>query len=383
MKGLILFVVLSMVFSVIMLQSASGFFPLTHSHEIHEACKKEYTTDLAKMCCDDEKACIMGNTLADISVIYYLEKGLKKYTVTHSDYFCFLAIDEARTTTEKAIAAGICLHATGSDRIAHNKLVPYAIEHTGLPNVIIHPFAEQKMEDYIISIDPEIKQIFVDATKDAKEKYTDFFQRVLQPNPDYGDVNVKNLVDGFILQVKNSQSGYDVSFETIKAVPKTIYIFLFFAFAVSSAGIVFIIWKCRKNFGTIFSLILFSFIVFIILLAIIATITGTLWQIFLKIASPIGYFVPTPELAGVLKQADVHTNNLFYYGRDYVKTLPDDLKSITGYGTKEKPGPIIIAEQNTKALRWGIMIIGLILLALLIWWDIHSIKHKETQIFKF
>ncbi len=89
-----LFSLMLILLVVSMLPLGSALFPKSHAYLIAKQCQSSssYSSELAKMCCADVNACIAGNTLADISVIYYLEKGLKKYSVTHSDLFCTNAI---------------------------------------------------------------------------------------------------------------------------------------------------------------------------------------------------------------------------------------------------------------------------------------------------
>jgi len=364
MKKIIL--IMGLMVLLIMTPLTSAYFPVTHTYLISETCKQQYNTELSRMCCNDEKACIAGNLLADISVIYYLERGLKKYTVTHSDIFCRDAIAQSRNPTEEALAAGICLHQI-SDIYSHNVFVPYAIEHTSLPNIIVHPFVEQKIDNYINKISPQSRAL-LDSSLENSQQYAEFIQRVLQPNKEYSDINVRNLITSFLQQVKNSNTGYDVSFSTLKMVPISLYIYIFLILVISISGILLIMYKTKMNFSTITSLIILSLIALIIISAILMTLTGVVWRYFTVIASPISNFVPTSNIEIGIKNTEGYIKNLFIYGIDYFNTLPEEMRDATGIKT------IRYSEQESKTLRWIILTIIGIISALLIYFDIKSKK---------
>ena len=324
---------------------SSALFPSSHTYVIQEACKLQIDSELSRMCCNEIEACVVGNILADVSIIFYLERGMKKYQISHSDLFCRTAIAEARNPTERALASGMCLHHTGSDRIAHNILIPYTIRKTAIPNYIIHPFAEQKVDNYVKRNFPQSEVFLQNSMKNADE-YVDFLVRVLQPNPEYSDVNVKRLTEAFIHQVRSSDSGYDVSFTTLKAVPFYFYAVLFFILVFSLVGMFFLITRTNLNFWTVTSFLFLFLISILIISAIIMTLTGTLWKYFTMIASPISYIVPTPNSELIIQKSIDESINLMRYGIDYVKTLPPEMQDPTGIGQIRQ------AEADSQITRW-------------------------------
>ncbi len=347
---------------------SSAYFPETHTHFIKTACEKNIDSELWRMCCNEVEACVSGNVLVDISVIWYLERGLKKYSASHSFILCREGIAMARTPVEEAVASGICLHHI-QDTMSHNELVPYSIERTGISNPIIHPFIEQKFDDYIHTIDPSSRDLLEKSLVNA-ENHIDFIQRVLQPNPEYSDVNVKKISEAFIQQVRNSNSGYDVSFNTIKAIPLTIYLPLALIFIISLIGIWFLIAKTRWNFFTISALIFLSFIVLILISALVMTYTGTLWRFFTAISSPLSKVIPTPDFSILLKDTQAHTNNLMKFGIDYFKTLPLEMQDATGINTLKE------AELKSSLFRWIYGTIAVVNLAI---WSFFIFKSRKKK----
>jgi len=352
MKNKNIFLIGIIISLLVLTPLTSALFPSSHSHVISETCNKQINSELSRMCCNDIEACVAGNTLADVSVIFYIEKSFKRYSLTHSDTFCREAIALSRNPTEEALAAGMCLHHTGSDRVAHNILVPYSIRKTALPNIIIHPFAEQKVDNYVLRNYPESQVLLQNAMKNANE-YVPFLVRILQPNPEYSDINVARLSEAFIHQVRDSDSGYDVSFQTLKAVPFYFYVALSFVLLFSLIGIWFLIKKTKRNFWTITIFLFLSLISIIIISAVIMTLTGTLWKNFNMIASPISVFVPTPDSEMIIQKSIDESENLMRYGIDYVKTLPPEMQDPTGIGQIRQ------AEADSKVTRW--IYIGIIL----------------------
>jgi len=306
----------------------NALFPNSHAYIIHKICEKGYDSDLARMCCRDVDLCTTGTILTDISVIYYLEKGLKKYTVTHSSIFCHDVLAQARTPEEETVASGMCLHHP-VDIIAHNKLVTYSIRHTALPNYLIHPFAEQKVDNYVLKLDPNSKKYVQDSMELALE-YVPFIQRVLQPNTEYGDVDVRQLTIGFIEQLRVSKSGYDVSFNTVKAIPKIIYIIIILFMLLCFTGVFFLVRKRKRTIINIITASVLLLIGLLFIMAIIGTFTGSLWTMFTAVAKPVSIFVPTPSPNMIIQDSEDLTSDTLKYGIGFLDTLPPDMRDVTG-----------------------------------------------------
>ncbi len=346
----------------------NAYFPKTHSYIIHETCEKRLDTDLAKMCCNEEDACIAGNILADISVIYYLERGLKKYTITHSSILCKEAIAKSRTPTEEAVAAGMCLHMI-QDVVSHNKMVPYSIRKTGLPNNFIHPFSEQKLDNYVESIDPNAG-IYVQNAMEGAMEYVPFIQRILQPNPEYGDVNVETLTKGFIEQVKTSKTGYDVSFNTVKAIPKLLFVILGLIVIGFITGLYYILTRTELRFINIISAVIMLVLLLIVIISMIGAFTGSFWVMFTAMAKPISILTPIPDPGLILQDTLDETKNMMIFGATYLDSLPPEMRDVTGLNT----GQIKAAEMETRGKRIFIYAVILLIIGFMIYLNFRTRK---------
>ncbi len=141
---------ITLMLALLILPSVMAFFPLTHKHQQNELLNTyQGNSEFYQKCMRHPDACYVGNVLTDLSVAwYYINQG-ENYVITHSPSFARAMLRNAVGEVEEACAVGSGLHAT-QDYESHNLMVPDTIKKTGLPNSVIHVFAEQHVDNIVV-----------------------------------------------------------------------------------------------------------------------------------------------------------------------------------------------------------------------------------------
>ena len=206
---------------ILFLPFINSFMPPDHRY-INNELMATYkgNSDFYNICKQYPDLCYVGNILTDISVVYYYTQGGLKYESTHFPNFCTEGMDRATTQQEKACAIGMCLHHT-QDVVSHTQMVPYAIKHLGIPNSIIHVFAEQHMSNIILSEHPEIRGE-LNINRESWKTCSNLVKKVLENNEnwksDFDTGKIDTLINDFIIEVEksinpNAKTSYDLAFE--------------------------------------------------------------------------------------------------------------------------------------------------------------------------
>src|SRR3990167_3592418 len=148
-KFLLTFILVMLVLSPL----ASAFFPKSHYAVLEKSLKTPQDTQLYQACNNNKSLCMAGDMLTDWTVFFYYTKFIN-YKISHNPSFCTSLIDEANNEEELACAIGSRAH-SGADLTSHTVMVPGAIVSTLIPNTIIHPFAEQKLDLWVEEQNPE------------------------------------------------------------------------------------------------------------------------------------------------------------------------------------------------------------------------------------
>lgn len=271
-----------------------AYFPDTHYFQTIKTIEDPINSELYNSCANNPDQCYAGDILADVSVIFYFT-SFNKYAVTHSPAFCDQMLKEANGPIENACAVGACLHQT-QDYHSHNEMVPYAITHSFLPNGVIHPPAEQHLDNIINEQNPEIHQQRLQATE-TFEQCTPIFKRVMSTQEEYRGVNLDAIFDKFVVELQAEETGYNPSFSNISSIPITVLLFyggFMLLFATLSFLLVFKRLRYRdvRNLLNWISVFFFGFIFFILAFVFIANIGGQAFQAYTFIIKPISNFVP-------------------------------------------------------------------------------------------
>ena len=331
MKNKTIFViVLVTLLLVVTMSQVSAFMPrYTHKFIHQTALQEPVTSELYSACMKYPSLCYSGNVLNDISVIWYWTEGYK-YAVTHNPNFCRALIEESKTNEEYACAVGGCMHQP-ADIVSHNKMVPWAIEHSFLANTVIHVFAEQKVDNWVEKNYPSVGQEALNYLGDY-EKCMPLFKRVMLGYEEYGDVTEEEVdakFDKFIVEIMTSQTGYDTAFEqksfavNFKSLPFTViagYSLLLLFFLLVSVLLMIKMFKRDaklKHYLAFF--LVFLPIALLLSYVFIANLQGSAFTAVIKIAKPISFLVPlgdSPE--SYVNQAIENTRDFLVQGQQWL-----------------------------------------------------------------
>jgi len=293
--------------------NVSAFFPATHWYMTDKALETPIDSNLYGSCAKYPKLCYSGNILADVSVNFYYTY-FQRYAVTHSPSFCRALLDEANGEEEMACAVGGCIHQP-QDIHSHTVMMPYSIEHTFIPNVVIHPFAEQGLENELLKIRPDAK-IRSEGDLNDFNKCSGLFKRVLSGEEDYMGVDLDELFRTFITEIQGSKTGYDIQFNRIQVIPPMVLI-VYIAFTI----FLFLIWmllivrrlrfKERRTLFTWISFALISFFLFLAVGLFLAFLGGSGFRFFQAIIKPISNFVPLGDTSDDLINTGIQNSKNF------------------------------------------------------------------------
>lgn len=283
-----------------------AFFPDTHYYINEQALKTPIPGGAFYDACKNHPdECFSGNLMSDVSVIFYYTT-FKRYAVTHSPAFCKALLEEANGDLENACAVGGCMHQT-QDPLSHEDMVTYAIRHSLIPNSIIHPPAEQHLDNIVNAENPEIHLKRIQASQ-AFDTCAPLFKRVLSSNDEYRGVNIDSMFDKFLQEVDDSTTGYNPSFNNIKSIPAGVF-FSYSAIMLSFLTFYFLLIFKRLRFKdrrTLFNWITFvglTLIVGVLLFIFIANLGGRAFQAYTAVIKPFSSFVPIGEAQTHLKGA--------------------------------------------------------------------------------
>jgi hypothetical protein len=290
-------------FLLLLISSAFAFFPDTHTFMLDRLCESNVQSSVKTICCNNYPSCLAGVSMVDISVVYYFTE-FQKYEITHSPSYCNRMIQLASDDETRAFAYGTCIHQL-QDSVSHNYLVPYSISHTAIPNTVVHIFAEERLDDIIEGANPTIVRKTRDTlnimkTNNYDNKYMTMLKGALLQEQAYNNVDVVELTDFFIGQVQTS-SGYKLGFSTMWAVPTIVYVILFGLALVCGFGLYYIFSKRLHGFGAIGLGILCSVIIAFVILAVYGVASGSVFNIYEVISTPISAITPIVKVIMVLR----------------------------------------------------------------------------------
>lgn len=147
MKKLYLFLIFVLV-SVIGIPSALAYGNQGHLN-LTDSAITESTSTLAGFLKEHRPACLSGIEYPDVGIFYYYT-DFKAYAGLHNYGTVEQMLRIATTDDQRAFAYCYKLH-LAQDAISHNYVIPAAIKKTGIPNYIIHPVKELKIEGYFLN----------------------------------------------------------------------------------------------------------------------------------------------------------------------------------------------------------------------------------------
>ena len=136
-----------LIFIIIFSSSVLAWFPNNHIY-ISLVALRTSNTPITQECEGRENLVLLGEQMADVFVVHYLEGGKKitTYIGSHSRGFYDRWMELAGSDLDlKCVGRGIAFHNI-QDQESHYNMVPKDIGRYKLPNVLIHPAREQQLE---------------------------------------------------------------------------------------------------------------------------------------------------------------------------------------------------------------------------------------------
>lgn len=384
---------LLLLFALLILPTINAFMIPTHDY-LQTTSTETYigsSTSFYESAVKYPKLVFIGNTLTDISVAYYYVNKGTKYEITHSPGFCQAMLDNAVgtpgvTTQEEefACAVGSCVHAS-QDWVSHTQMVPYSIRHTGLPNEVIHVFAEQHLDNYVQKNYPWVKSEIMELTPEDWNKCIPLLKRTLEGYNEYkNDLETgktDDLINTFIAEGYNSvdpqsKTSYDIAFKNkvsifgkISLIP-TRFLMLYVGSMMLFATLgILLIFKSNKAVINWLSISLFIGIAGIMIWLFIALLMGTAFQTVVTFVKPVSNLVPIGSPDSRLDSAITSTQRLFSEGESYIADL-NSPKIASGFQELAK------ANQDVKPLSYAIIVVVIFLFLFLIYINFKPKKRR-------
>lgn len=299
--------------------------------------------------CEHRDAAIAGAVMPDISVFYYLEKFPNKYTATHTKSFCTAIRGNAITDRERAFAQGACLGHLIADSYAHNIFVPTTIRKTGLTNLMVHVFAEEKVNDYLIARNPFMPSLLDENLRNWKE-FVPLMTKTLENKESWRNTQVEPKMQALVNEITCSNLGpetdscnpasFGLAYKTMLAVPWYMYVFAGLILIFNLFLLIKLFTFLRQwNWFAYLTALLTIFWIALIVFAIVFLSQGELFAQFEKLSAPITAILPTPDIAvsvqetyNLIKQYAMDPD--YFWQQQLVNGVPVDIvKPPHGHGS--------------------------------------------------
>ena len=336
----------------------SSFMPNTH-YLIHQrAFENPIDSSMYNDCMAFPELCWAGNQLTDISVYFYYTQR-DKYSTTHSPNFCRALLETANTPRERACAVSGCTHQP-QDIVSHNEMVVYSIKHSGLVNNIIHVFAEQKLDNWVVKNNPGI-DVLSGEQLNAYQECVPLFKEVMLGEPAYRTMSEQEIDDffgNFIAEVQNSQTGYDtafknkgffVSYKTIPLVLVGAYIGLMLMMATLVILLGFKVFRKKATIRHFIAIVLFGLILGVLLFFFISIGNNQAFDNFITVIKPVSNLVPIGGNQAYIDKAVLNTKLLLTQGEQWL--FDTEASGFTALDAADK------SVQLLDYLLFGVLII--------------------------
>jgi len=386
------------ILSIVLLLSivnVSAFFPLTHKYEQNILLETyQGNSDFYQACIKHPDACYVGNVLTDLSVAWYYINGGENYIVTHSPIFAIKMLENAGTTGEQpkdiemACAVGSGLHAT-QDFQSHNFMIPFAIKNSGLPNSVIHVFAEQHLDTIVVDQHPEVKTQLNLLSNDSWNKCIPLIKKTLRGFSEYDDEfssgKLDNVIYTFVEEVQKSvipdSTGYDISFQNkVSLFGKLDFLSLPVILLYLSSMLLFLLLTAllifRKNKGIInyISIFIFGALFVFLVWFLISAFSGTAFTTFVSVIKPFSNLAPIGNAQSHIDASIQNGYDFFDEGEAWLIARQDP--DASGFSTLHE------ADEGSYLIYvYIVAILGI--LALLIYFNFKRNKIKVRDTFNF
>jgi len=368
MNKKIFIVLFSMITMFLLVTNVSADFPITHFYITDSGAKQSPETEAGKLYIKYPELVLAGNLLSDSFVSLYYER-FKSYQVTHTPSFATAILKAATSEQEKACAWGGASHQP-QDLPSHEKMVPYAITHTLIPNVIAHPPTEQNLDTYVEELNPDIDFKRITSTN-AYKICKPLFIRVLSANDEFRGIDLNGFIDKFIKEVQSSESGYDPSFNNVKSLPPSILILFlslsaFFIVPFTLLYFKRIRYKDRRTVLNWITFVLFGLGSLLMLYIFVLNFGGQGWTAVTNtIIKPLSPLFPITDKQAFIDEGIKNTVQFFREGESYL------------YNT-DASGELIL-QQADKSIEGKQYIFIFAVLGAIIWVLYRNFKPRKEK----
>lgn len=134
--------------SLFCLSMVSAWGPQTHYYIVTQALEQSPDTLIEDIIEDNWNACLAGIQYPDVGIFEYYT-NFKDYQALHNYNTVDRMLSLAKTDEDRAFAYCFKMH-LAADAVSHANYVPGRIRATKLPNYLLHPIAELKIEGYYL-----------------------------------------------------------------------------------------------------------------------------------------------------------------------------------------------------------------------------------------
>lgn len=285
--------ILTLFLFIILSCSVLAWNPQSHIDQDNKAIQQApdaALTELIKNHYDDFLAC---DVLTDITVLYYFNEGFssigKAYRVTHTQNFCYRAIENAENDNQLACAYGICSHQV-KDAVSHNDYVPSVIEKSYLFNAYVHALSEEKVDREVRDSNTAFQ--LSSSLSNKRDEHKEFIINTIRSDRSTQIVNLDEMYDKFANEVSGSAK-YSIGFKKFFSVPMSLHLMIMMIFVLN---VLIVIWLIRLPNKSIWNKILLVISIFIIVFIIglyILFFTDNLWKAYQGLSYPLALPLPT------------------------------------------------------------------------------------------
>lgn len=331
--------------------------------------------------------CLASAQENDVGVIWYYSNGGILYDAVHSPTFCHTLLQNVGSvqglSSDQAMACAVggCIHME-EDLPSHGKdgMVTYSIQHTLLPNGVIHVFSEQHLDNIERSLNPDSDTGYRNSLLQGYLTCEPLFVQSMIGTTQFAGMTkaeIQGYFDKFINEIVNSETGYDPGFKdksffkTLEVLPLSyliIWIVVMCFFGLVTVLMILKIIKRQAKIRHWIGLIILGILFGLLLYLFIGAMTGNLFGYLIKIISPLSNIVPIGNPQTYMDKA--HANVIDFFNRGELSLQGTDP---SGMGTN----PVLNRATESVAI-FSYIVVGII--AILLIWFIWFILKKNKVI---
>jgi len=187
---------------LLVLPLSSAFGPHSHNYITNKIKEQGQDNHIVQMCLNggiNEQAFRAGTVIPDITVTRYFSQGGTAYKATHNFLFQQEVMSRAVSEDQKCFGYGIMGGHLVQDAVSHTMAIPGKIENKRIPNWLLHPLWEKKVDSQLVREHPELMEqtkhmLDIMYISPYGDKYIEMIEDSLGENIDFDvQVEIDNL----------------------------------------------------------------------------------------------------------------------------------------------------------------------------------------------